>query len=72
MFLNLGQVPADAMAQQFSNARIQAALQLMDERLKDNKWLAGEEFTAAETSKFVMRRTTLKLDPLQHDLVMER
>lgn len=51
MFLNIGQVPADNMAQQFANGRIHAALQLMDDRLKDNKWLAGDDFTAAETSR---------------------
>ncbi|KAL2820937.1 glutathione S-transferase [Aspergillus cavernicola] len=32
----------------FTNDRLQKALRMLDDRLKDNQWLAGEEFTAAD------------------------
>lgn len=38
----------DNMGKQFANARLHASLKHVDTRLKDNKWLAGPEFTAAD------------------------
>ncbi|KAL4743654.1 glutathione S-transferase [Aspergillus similis] len=32
----------------FTKMRLNKSLKLLDDRLKDNKWLAGEEFTAAD------------------------
>lgn len=49
MFLAVGNVESDSMIKQFSDQRLYAALQHMDERLKETKWLAGQEFTAADT-----------------------
>ena len=48
MFIEMASLPEDAKAKQWSGARLQGALKHIDERLKDNKWLAGEDFTAAD------------------------
>jgi glutathione S-transferase len=34
--------------QQFANQRLDAGLKLMNERLQESQWLAGDEFTAAD------------------------
>lgn len=49
MFLDhLERASEDTMIVQFSRSRIQAALQHLDERLRTNKWLAGDDFTIAD------------------------
>ena len=48
MFLTLAALPADHFANQIGHQRLHAMLQQTDDRLKDNKWLAGPEFTAAD------------------------
>lgn len=49
MFLTLGNVSKDEMIAQFAEGRLHAGFKHMDERLGQSKWLAGKEFTAAET-----------------------
>lgn len=39
---------ADETTKKFREARLHGALSVMEERLKDSKWLAGDEFTAAD------------------------
>lgn len=46
MFLSL--VEGDNIAKQIADQRVHAMLKVSDERLKDNKWFAGPEFTAAD------------------------
>ncbi|SMQ49838.1 unnamed protein product [Zymoseptoria tritici ST99CH_1A5] len=48
MFVNNSGLAPDHPMQHFADQRLEAGLQLMDERLKENKWLAGEDFTAAD------------------------
>jgi glutathione S-transferase len=47
-FFEIGQIPEDNMAQKFSMHGLHETLRIMDERLKNNKWLAGEDFTVAD------------------------
>ena len=49
MFLSGAQLSPENPMQGFANQRIHAAYQLMDDHLASNKWLAGDEFTAADT-----------------------
>ncbi|CAK3984725.1 glutathione S-transferase [Lecanosticta acicola] len=49
MFVELSDTSPEHMVRQFAEQRLQAALKHMDDRLRENQWLAGEEFTAAET-----------------------
>lgn len=49
MFLAAGEVSPDNMIGGFADQRLHAALKHMDEWLKSHKFLAGEQFTAAET-----------------------
>ncbi|KJY02404.1 hypothetical protein TI39_contig54g00013 [Zymoseptoria brevis] len=48
MFVNNSGLAPDHPMQHFADQRLEAGLKLMDDRLKENKWLAGEEFTAAD------------------------
>lgn len=49
MFVNMVKdVSSSDPAKQFAEHRLTAPLQLIDSRLKDNKWLAGEDLTAAD------------------------
>lgn len=48
MVLQLTGLPADHMAKQIGNQRLYDMLKQTDERLKNNKCLAGPEFTAAD------------------------
>jgi glutathione S-transferase len=48
MFLDFAGLPDGNVAKQVGIQRLHAALQQTDDRLKDNKWLAGPEFTAAD------------------------
>ena len=48
MFVQLSGAPDDSPAKQFADQRLHKMLEQTDDRLKDNKWLAGPEFTAAD------------------------
>jgi glutathione S-transferase len=48
MFMELSSLPEDDQARKWTYGRLHGALQHVDDRLKDNKWLAGEDFTAAD------------------------
>jgi glutathione S-transferase len=48
MFLTHSALPEDDPTRALAKARLDAALKHVDERLGDNKWLAGEDFTAAD------------------------
>lgn len=49
MFLAGANVSEDNQMLGFATQRLNAALKIMDDRLKETKWLAGDEFTAADT-----------------------
>lgn len=49
MFLAGANVGEDNQMLGLATQRLDAALKIMDDRLKETKWLAGEEFTAADT-----------------------
>lgn len=48
MFLGFAGLAEDNVATQVGNQRLHAMLQQTDDRLQDNKWLAGPVFTAAD------------------------
>ena len=48
MFIGLIDLADDAMVKNLVRHRVHATLQQVDDRLKDSKWLAGDEFTAAD------------------------
>lgn len=47
-FFGIGRIPEDNPAQQFSNMGLHQTLSQVDKHLSKNKWLAGEDFTAAD------------------------
>lgn len=48
MFTQLAGGPEDAPIRGVARERLMAALKRVNDRMKDNKWLAGDEFTAAD------------------------
>ena len=60
MFLRLAQVPADNQIMASTVTRRDHAIIMLDERLKDNEWLAGTDFTAADVMT-VTSLTTMRL-----------
>ena len=60
MFLRLAQVPADNQIMQLAVSRRERAVNLINDRLTDNEWLAGTQFTAADVMT-VVSLTTLRL-----------
>jgi glutathione S-transferase len=48
MFMEISSLPEDNPSRAWVNTRLHEALKHVDGRLKDNKWLAGEDFTAAD------------------------
>ncbi|KAF2685871.1 glutathione S-transferas-like protein [Lentithecium fluviatile CBS 122367] len=48
MFFDLSPLPEDDQTKAWTNGRLHAALRHIDERLRDSKWLAGDDFTAAD------------------------
>ena len=60
MLMRVAQLPADNQALGFAVSRREHAISLVNERLKDNEWLAGTEFTAADIMN-VVSLTTIRL-----------
>ncbi|TKA74305.1 hypothetical protein B0A55_05420 [Friedmanniomyces simplex] len=48
MFVGLAKLEDGAMVKGLADRRLHVALQQLDDRLKDHKWLAGSDFTAAD------------------------
>lgn len=48
MFLNLSALPKDDQTKAWASQRLHATIKHIDDRLNNNKWLAGEDFTAAD------------------------
>ncbi|KAF1843671.1 putative glutathione S-transferase [Cucurbitaria berberidis CBS 394.84] len=48
MLLAAAQVPADNMMAQYANHGVRQALDILESHFKNHKWLAGEDFTAAD------------------------
>lgn len=51
MFLQMGGVPADSQAVQMAEEKLRNEIKFLDEHLGKNKWLAGDDFTAADIMK---------------------
>jgi len=47
-FFEIGQIPEENLARKLSMAALHGTLQALDKHLAENKWLAGEDFTAAD------------------------
>ncbi|KAF2825601.1 glutathione S-transferas-like protein [Ophiobolus disseminans] len=47
-FFEIGQIPSDNAAYQFSVVGLDQTLAILNEHLAQNKWLAGHDFTAAD------------------------
>lgn len=60
MFMRLAQVSADNQMMGAVVSRREHAVGLVNDRLKDNEWLAGKEFTAADIMT-VVSLTTMRL-----------
>ena len=60
LFLQLAQVPADNQIMTTTVAKREQAVGMLNERLKDNEWLAGTKFTAADVMT-VISLTTFRL-----------
>jgi glutathione S-transferase len=64
MFINNAGLPPDNLMKQFANRRLEASLKVMDERLNESKWLAGDEFTAADVMSMYAVTTSRYFGPL--------
>lgn len=60
MFMRMAQLPADNQIMRAVVSRREHAVSLINERLKDNEWLAGTAFTAADIMT-VVSLTTMRL-----------
>lgn len=60
MFLRMAQLPAENQVRGAAVSRREHAIGLINDRLKDNEWLAGKEFTAADIMT-VVSLTTMRL-----------
>lgn len=60
MFMRLARVPGDNPVMGAVVSRREHAVGLVDDRLRDNEWLAGKEFTAADIMT-VVSLTTMRL-----------
>lgn len=56
--------PSNAMVKGLAKTRLDGALRLMDDRLKDNKWLAGDDFTVADVMTVYIPTTQRNFGPL--------
>lgn len=63
-FFEIGQIPGDNVAQKLTNQGLHDILKIIDERLRDNKWLAGEDFTAADIMTVYSLTTKRYFGPL--------
>jgi glutathione S-transferase len=59
-------VSNDSMMMQISKRRVESALKLLDDRLKDNKWLAGDELTLADIMSVYAATTQRYWSPLSY------
>ena len=60
MYFRLLKLPADNPIEKMVIAKREHALKLLNERLGENEWLAGKEFTAADIMN-VVSLTTLRI-----------
>ena len=60
MFMRFAQVPAENHVMAMAGARREHAIRMINDRLKDNEWLAGSKFTAADIMN-VVSLTTIRL-----------
>ena len=60
MYFRLLKLPSDNPIEKMVIAKREHALKLLDERLRENEWLAGKEFTAADIMN-VVSLTTLRI-----------
>ncbi|KAH9827350.1 glutathione S-transferase-like protein [Teratosphaeria destructans] len=64
MFLAAAQVDPTAQIAQFDRQRLTASMEHINDRLKSHKWLAGEEFTAADIMTLYCFTTQRYFGPL--------
>ena len=60
MYLRAAKVPSDNMLMRLSEGKWEANVKMIDDRLKDNEWLAGKVFTAADVVH-VCIQTTMRI-----------
>ena len=60
MYFRFLKLPSDSPVEKNVIAKREHALKLLDERLRENEWLAGKEFTAADVMN-VVSLTTLRI-----------
>jgi glutathione S-transferase len=60
MYMRAAKVPEENQLMKLSAEKGQQAIRMVDDRLKDNEWLAGDIFTAAEVI-IVYSLTTARL-----------
>jgi glutathione S-transferase len=61
--LRAGQVPANHPIIKNTNARLEIMLRLLDSRLEQTLWLAGDDFTAADVMSVFSLTTMRKFMP---------
>ncbi|KAF2130070.1 glutathione S-transferas-like protein [Dothidotthia symphoricarpi CBS 119687] len=62
--LNVAQLPQDSSASEWAIQSVQHTLQMIDDRLRNNRWLAGEDFTAADVMTVFSLTTQRYFGPL--------
>ncbi|KAK6430111.1 hypothetical protein LTR95_013740, partial [Oleoguttula sp. CCFEE 5521] len=65
MFMGMAEGSSEGMAKQFAQARTAGALQVLDERLGKAKWLAGEQFSAADVMTLYVVTTQRWFGPME-------
>lgn len=63
-FFDIGQVPEDNVGYQWLTTSLHQTLALLDEHLVKNKWLAGQDFTAADIMTVFSLTTKRQFGPL--------
>jgi glutathione S-transferase len=63
-FYEVGQVPKDNLAVKLAHQALEENLKLLDQRLSENKWLAGKDFTAADIMTVYSLTTKRYFGPL--------
>lgn len=64
MFITGASLPSDNMMAAFAKQRLDAGFQHMEDRLKSHKWLAGDNFTAADVMSLYWVTTQRYFGPL--------